>query len=190
LERQGVRVRPPAHRPVPRQLASPRSHVVQYVNSVVQLVNRSVRTVNNSDSHRRRRYGLSPDEYEAIAASQGYVCSVCEQPNWVGHSGETKPLVVDHNHATNANRGLLCDRCNKVLGFLRDRQELALRILEYLRRHDGPCFERYVPDNHATREARQAAWDASFEQPSELPAEQCESLKASSPTEQVSLAHD
>ncbi len=125
--------------------------------------------MNTRDSHLKRSYGISEAEYDAQAQSQNYLCSVCEQPNWVGHSGETKPLAVDHNHVTGANRGLLCDRCNKVLGFLKDSQEILLRMLFYLRVHDGPSFERYVPDNFATREARQAAWDASFEQPSELP---------------------
>ena len=72
--------------------------------------------MNNRKSHLRRSYGLSPEEYDAQAQSQNYVCSVCEQPNWVGHSGETKPLVVDHNHMTGLNRGLLCDACNLANG--------------------------------------------------------------------------
>jgi hypothetical protein len=69
---------------------------------------------------------------------------------------------VDHNHATGANRGLLCDACNKAAGFLRDSQELTLRLLVYFRTHDGPSFKPYVPDNFATREAREKAWEESF----------------------------
>jgi len=125
--------------------------------------------VNTRDSHLKRSYGISEAEYEAQAQSQNYLCSVCEQPNWVGHSGETKKLVVDHSHrGPGSNRGLLCDRCNKVLGFIRDSQELLFRLLEYLRKHDGSAIP-YLPDNLFTRAAREAAWEASLN-PEPLPA--------------------
>ena len=71
--------------------------------------------MNNRKSHLKRSYGLSPEEYDAQEQSQGGVCAVCEQPNWLGHNGETKPLVVDHNHGTGLNRGLLCDACNLAI---------------------------------------------------------------------------
>lgn len=105
---------------------------------------------------REQRYGISPEAYDAQAAAQGYLCEICREANPHG-----KPLGVDHNHVTNANRGLLCDRCNKVLGFVRDSQELLLRILFYARKHDGSQIP-YVENNPETQAARDAAFEQSL----------------------------
>jgi hypothetical protein len=43
--------------------------------------------------------------------------------------GNRTNLVVDHDHATNKIRGMLCNMCNKGLGLFRDNPEL----LEYAR---------------------------------------------------------
>ena len=112
--------------------------------------------MNNRSSHLKRTYGLSEDAYDAQARSQNYLCAVCHEQNPIGRDGQPKILAVDHNHRTDANRGLLCDRCNKVLGFVKDSQEVLLRLLFYLRSHDGPSVE-YTPDNYITRAARDAS---------------------------------
>ena len=94
--------------------------------------------MNTRDSHLKRSYSLSEAEYDAIARSQNYLCAVCHEQNPNDpRTGEPKPLAVDHNHRSGSNRALLCDRCNKVLGFVKDSQELLLRLLEYVRKHDG-----------------------------------------------------
>lgn len=50
---------------------------------------------------------LSDAEREALKADQGGVCAICAEP---------RPLVVDHDHASDAVRGLLCVPCNSALG--------------------------------------------------------------------------
>jgi Recombination endonuclease VII len=105
---------------------------------------------------RLQRYGISDEEYDSQAASQNYLCAICREANPHG-----KPLGVDHNHVTGANRGLLCDRCNKVLGFVRDSQELLLRLLFYARKHDGSQIP-YVENNPETQAARDAAFEQSL----------------------------
>ena len=120
------------------------------------------------EAYLKRTYGLSEDEYNAQARSQNYLCAVCHEQNKPGKDGEPENLAVDHNHRTGANRALLCQRCNRVLGMLKDSQELLIRLLEYLRKHDGSAIP-YVPDNPETRAAREAAWEASLK-PETLPA--------------------
>lgn len=91
------------------------------------------------DTYLRRKYnGLTEDEFETQLIVQGYVCAICKKPNPAKNGNEPERLSVDHNHRTGENRALLCQRCNRVLGMLEDSQELTQRILEYLRKYDGP----------------------------------------------------
>lgn len=41
-------------------------------------------------------------------------------------------IVFDHDHATGVPRGWLCDRCNKVLGLVKDSPALLARMIVYL----------------------------------------------------------
>jgi hypothetical protein len=44
------------------------------------------------------------------------------------------PLVVGHCYATGKVRGLLCDFCNKALGFARDDPRVLRSLATYLER--------------------------------------------------------
>lgn len=59
-------------------------------------------------------YKLTPEQYDAISAWQQHVCYVCGQPEPV----KNRRLSVDHNHDTGEIRGLLCSRCNPIIGKL------------------------------------------------------------------------
>lgn len=85
------------------------------------------------DSYLKRRYGISEEEYESLLSLQGGVCKVCRRVNRLRHDGTRERLAVDHNHQSGANRALLRQRCNRVLGMVEDSQELLLRLLFYLR---------------------------------------------------------
>lgn len=94
----------------------------------------------NKDSERHRayiarrrlkRHGLTEEAYEALLSKQGGVCAIC------GAGGE---LVIDHDHnccptgngsCGKCVRGLLCDRCNRVLGNLGDSVDLVRSMLRY-----------------------------------------------------------
>jgi hypothetical protein len=45
-----------------------------------------------------------------------------------------RSLAVDHDHTTGQVRGLLCIRCNRAIGNLRDDPDLAIRAAAYLKR--------------------------------------------------------
>jgi len=78
----------------------------------------------------RSKYDLLPGEYDAMLASQGGGCAICESRFNVNG----KPFVVDHCHKTNRVRGLLCTTCNTGIGHLRDSEFLLARAIEYLRK--------------------------------------------------------
>lgn len=81
-------------------------------------------------AHGRRigeRYGLTPEQYKALYEAQGGVCYICQRA-----TGKRKKLAVDHDHKTGYVRGLLCSPCNNILAHLRDSQDAARRIYDYL----------------------------------------------------------
>ena len=47
---------------------------------------------------------------------------------------EVSPTRFDHCHRSGWFRGWLCDRCNRVLGSVKDSAELLRKLAEYLER--------------------------------------------------------
>jgi hypothetical protein len=74
------------------------------------------------------RYQLDPDDYERMLDSQGGVCAICHEPPPDGEH-----LRCDHCHESDRNRALLCDACNKALGFMRDSETRLQRAIDYVR---------------------------------------------------------
>ncbi len=76
----------------------------------------------------KRRYGISPADYEAMLARQGGVCAICGSRA----RGSDRRLHVDHCHATGKVRGLLCFSCNSGLGHFADRRDWLQAADAYL----------------------------------------------------------
>jgi hypothetical protein len=81
----------------------------------------------NKDKIREYVYGLSKDEYDAILLRQNGACAICLKLF-------TKTPHVDHDHKTNKVRGLLCLRCNHLLGAFDESEDWQIRAKEYLYR--------------------------------------------------------
>jgi hypothetical protein len=82
-------------------------------------------------SYLKRKFGITPEQYDEMLAAQGGVCALCgRQPR------DDISLHVDHDHRTGAIRKLLCFRCNNALGDLGDDPELLRAAAEYLDAHD------------------------------------------------------
>lgn len=83
------------------------------------------------DRRFRLRYGMSRAIFEEMLAEQGHQCAICHTKD----PGRLKIFAVDHNHVTNAIRGLLCERCNRALGLFRDDPEVLRQGAAYLEQH-------------------------------------------------------
>jgi len=75
----------------------------------------------------QRTYGMSVHDYDSLLASQDGLCAICSQPPKDGY-----PLHVDHDHATERIRGLLCFKHNNALGDFDDNPDLLWAALRYL----------------------------------------------------------
>ena len=100
------------------------------------------------NTHRKcsleRNYGITDEEYNKMFEEQHGLCAVCGKPEtrFEHKSGKVQRLSVDHNHVTSKIRGLLCDRCNKVIGMLEIDTvggKLLLSIIQYLEKNNASC---------------------------------------------------
>lgn len=78
---------------------------------------------------RFKKYGLTVAEYGRMRDRQHNACAICKHPASHGYE-----LVVDHDHATHAVRGLLCSPCNKAIGMMRDNAVRLRAAAAYLER--------------------------------------------------------
>ena len=79
----------------------------------------------------KRSFGITIEVYNSMFNSQNGKCAICGNPN----QSKMRSLTVDHDHKTGKIRMLLCDMCNKGLGFFGDDIELMEKAIEYLKYH-------------------------------------------------------
>lgn len=80
---------------------------------------------------RNRKLGIDRDTYLAILHGQLGACAICgkqEQPVKGGKRG----LHMDHDHKTGKARGILCSRCNQVLGRCNEDVVILNNIIDYI----------------------------------------------------------
>jgi hypothetical protein len=83
--------------------------------------------------HLKRKFGLTPAEYEAKLAAQGGGCALCGRVPAPG-----RQLDIDHDHKTGAVRGLVCNTCNQGLGQFRDDPIRLAHAAAYLLHWETP----------------------------------------------------
>lgn len=99
----------------------------------------------NRDQRLRQEYGIDEATYEHLLRSQGGVCAICHKPESVlSPHGRPEPLCVDHDHATERVRGLLCRACNAGLGKYHDDPNLLRAAATYLD-HGGTAGVQHQP---------------------------------------------
>lgn len=71
----------------------------------------------------KRKYNVTELEYIQLLKKQNGGCKIC---------GSKKKLVIDHDHRSGLIRGIICDCCNKSLGFAKDSTETLNKLSEYI----------------------------------------------------------
>jgi hypothetical protein len=80
------------------------------------------------------RYGLTPERFDEMVVDQEGRCAICRREF-------PQTPHVDHDHETGKVRGLLCRRCNIMLGWF---DRMGDQAMAYLTLHaiSGPSNER------------------------------------------------
>lgn len=80
----------------------------------------------------KKFYGITKEDRDRMISEQGGVCPGCLRtldlslPRFV---------QLDHDHATNKPRGVLCFGCNSCIGRAEDDPARLRRLADYLERH-------------------------------------------------------
>ena len=80
-----------------------------------------------------KKFGITLEDYDSMLKSQNGGCAICGRKD--PGSKKVKYFFVDHNHNTNKVRGLLCNQCNRAIGYLRDDPDVVYAAAMYLRKH-------------------------------------------------------
>ena len=85
--------------------------------------------------HEKRKYGLTPERKQILLSKQHDCCAICgyEFGQVLGD------YHIDHCHATGVIRGILCDRCNRGLGYFRDVPSFLRQAAAYLEASPMPA---------------------------------------------------
>jgi hypothetical protein len=85
----------------------------------------------------QKLYGISKEEFEALLITQDNGCAICRV-------AFLKTPHVDHDHDSGVVRGLLCSRCNTMLGHARDSIEILKAAIEYLGKETDIPYDRGI----------------------------------------------
>jgi len=85
---------------------------------------------------KKTKYGITKEEYYNLFESQGNKCLICG----CEFNGRIKG-VIDHNHNTGVVRGLLCQKCNSLLGMANEDPKILENAILYLKRHNNIVAE-------------------------------------------------
>jgi hypothetical protein len=89
----------------------------------------------NKDKHYynyfyKRTYGITSEQYNEMLKDQNNVCKIC-----FSSCLTKRRLAVDHCHETGKVRGLLCAKCNSLLGQAGDKIEILEKAIKYLKEY-------------------------------------------------------
>jgi hypothetical protein len=72
-------------------------------------------------------YGITQQQYEQMLQAQGYLCALCG----CELTADAVPSV-DHSHETDIIRGIVCRKCNLMIGLAEDDPRLLYLGIKYL----------------------------------------------------------
>ncbi len=86
------------------------------------------------DHYLKKTYKISLIDYNCMLEEQSKVCAICNNKETTLSSSHSRvrPLAVDHDHRTGKIRGLLCTKCNAILGYCDDDIYILKNAVNYL----------------------------------------------------------
>ncbi len=105
------------------------------------------------EQHLKYKYGVTHQEFMDAWNSQGGECSICfdKLPDLMQYKNRRRGYAIDHNHETGKFRGILCLRCNSLLGMARESSRILASAIGYLEKNGS--YKNILVDNAAAARA-------------------------------------
>jgi len=86
-----------------------------------------------------KSHKMELQDYFDMVTAQDNKCAICgnEETRICGVSKNVNRLCIDHCHETKKVRELLCHSCNTGIGKFKENEELLMKAMEYLRKHNA-----------------------------------------------------
>lgn len=88
-------------------------------------ISEALKRVNIPSKYKLKSYNLTIDEWLLLKERQENKCAICKQEF-------SSTPCVDHDHKTGKVRGLLCQKCNKIMGQFNDNVSTFQNAVIYL----------------------------------------------------------
>jgi len=98
-------------------------------------VNREKINARKKKSRFIKNYGITIERYEEMYSEQWGMCPICgslKDSSFTPRKKTSEVLCVDHCHNSGKVRGLLCSKCNTVLGLMNDNPNFLRNAADYL----------------------------------------------------------
>lgn len=77
----------------------------------------------------KKKFGITPEYFEKMFEAQGKRCAVC---GTYKNGKSNYRFCVDHDHKTGKIRGVLCIKCNVLIGQSDDNVQTLQNAIDYL----------------------------------------------------------
>jgi hypothetical protein len=86
------------------------------------------------EQHLKYKYSLTIKELNEALEKQNGGCAICEEvlPDLLVYNNRKRGYAIDHNHETGKFRGVLCLKCNTMLGMARENHDILAKASAYL----------------------------------------------------------
>lgn len=86
---------------------------------------------------KKRNYEFSAEHYAELYEKQKGLCGICNNPETRidYRTGKLVSFSFDHDHLTGKPRGLLCARCNRMIGLCKDNPIILKNAAIYIQQH-------------------------------------------------------
>lgn len=86
------------------------------------------------EQHLKYKYGITHEQFYAAWDSQKGECAICSSalPDLMTYESKRRGYAIDHNHDTGEFRGILCLKCNSLLGMAGDSPRILAKAIGYL----------------------------------------------------------
>jgi hypothetical protein len=98
----------------------------------MKIIKLSGKRQNYFETFLRKKYGMTLRDFQDMYEHQDFRCAICGERDRIQDQSKRKRLSIDHDHETGKVRGLLCQRCNVMIGMARDNPDILRRAALYV----------------------------------------------------------